>query len=178
LDLDQIASRFKIRTLKRKFSFIKFSQEKDVVKPKTNIPQSNLKTLTSFKYALGHKFKLKFLDLICLTDFRNSKHLKILKKVELYLKKKFSVEFIVQKLNEIDKIKFVCFTPFEMNLMRMIQNPAIEHNEEVDMNLIQNLWKKYEFEAEIIKEDYDELKNYSKEEKELSPIVDRILKLI
>jgi hypothetical protein len=90
------------------------------------------------------------MDYFCLPRFRNQLNSKILYTVEKYLKKKSSIEYIIRKMNEIDKMKFILFTEEEMLLFKMIQDPVLNSQNEQ----IHNLWKTTEDEK-FNKRDYE-----------------------
>lgn len=75
----------------------------------------------------------------------------LLQKAEEYIKEKISIENILKKLNEVDKIKFSIFNKDQLNIFNTIPNPnfnEIFSQNKIDpnyMNEIDHLWRKYEF---------------------------------
>jgi hypothetical protein len=118
------------------------------------------------------------MDLLCFKGIRNSIGLKLLDKTDAYVRKKLSVEAIIQKLNEVDKIKFACFSPEELHLMKLIQNPSIEQIGSTNKSYIQQLWKKFEFDSEISQEELEKLKKSFSSDKELSKNIENIIRLL
>jgi hypothetical protein len=49
-----------------------------------------------------------------------------LKQVEAYIRKKLSIENVINNLNEIDKIKFSLFSEEEILIMRFLEKPLVQ----------------------------------------------------
>lgn len=86
--------------------------------------------------------------------FRKSRNINLLSKAAKYIDEKISIEFILKKLNEIDKMKFVLFDRDELNLFNILPNPNFEEifnydhnnsNQTENLREIDNLWRLYEF---------------------------------
>jgi hypothetical protein len=71
-----------------------------------------------------------------------NREIQILYKMENYLFKKISVEHMIRKMNDIDKLKFVFFKEEEIVLFDLLDNYKVQNTN----TYIQNLWIKYEFE--------------------------------
>lgn len=80
--------------------------------------------------------------------FRKSHSIKLISKAAKYIDEKISIEFILKKLNEIDKIKFVIFDKDQLNLFHILPNPNFNEifgDHKKSLKEIDNLWRVYEF---------------------------------
>lgn len=80
--------------------------------------------------------------------FRKSHSVKLISKAAKYIDEKISIEFILKKLNEIDKIKFVIFDKDQLNLFHILPNPNFNEifgDHKKSLKEIDNLWRVYEF---------------------------------
>jgi hypothetical protein len=59
-----------------------------------------------------------------------------------YLHKKLSIEYVLEKLLEIDKIQYLCFSENELNYFKLIPNSQIFSNSD---SYLQRLYNKFEF---------------------------------
>jgi hypothetical protein len=78
---------------------------------------------------MDHKrkqFKINFSDLLH-NKYWKSKKLKILILFQKYIYKKLSVENIIKKINEIDKLQFVLFNHEELQAFKIIPEPSLNH---------------------------------------------------
>lgn len=107
-------------------------------------------------------------------------------KAEDYIKEKISIENILKKLNEVDKIKFSLFNKEQLNLFNTIPNPNFNEifsqnqnqNEEYNsMSQIDQLWRKYEFYIPNGNEENDSFKKIF-EKSEKSKIDENIIELV
>lgn len=107
----------------------------------------------------------------------------LIKKAEDYIKEKISIENILKKLNEVDKIKFSIFNTDQLNIFNSINNPNFneifspDKENSCDMNLLDQLWRKYEFYQMNEKE---EIESYKKINENLNKnnFDENILKLV
>jgi hypothetical protein len=154
---------------------------------KNNFISSNsFKEYDSGKITVFHDKKcLKLTPSEILCDrflFKKSKNVKLLKKAEFYVDMKLSIEFILKKLIEIDKLKFVLFDTNQLNLVDSIKNPnfhQIFYGPKIlddSYTLTDKLWKTYDFyvpDYSKEKESYNVLKHSFK-----TDITERLLKLV
>jgi len=102
--------------------------------------------------------------------------LTIIANVKSYLNKKSSLEYILKKMLEIDKMKFILFNEDELFLMRFMDNSSAIIKEKRDPN---NLWADYEFENKPNKKDIQKFNEFvNKNENNLSGNGKKILSLI
>ncbi len=91
------------------------------------------------------KFNASVRDLICSKFLKTKKNL-VMENLENYMNKKTSLDFILKKLMEFDKVKFILFTRLEMQAIRLIDKPSVSlllDNHIIDKT--QELWSLYEF---------------------------------
>jgi hypothetical protein len=112
---------------------------------------------------------------------KTSKNVKLLKKAEKYVNMKLSIEFILKKMIEVEKLKFVIFDTDQLNLMDAIKNPNfyqifLGKVDEDCLSFSNMLWKTYDFyipDYEKEKISFDILKKSQK-----TDINERLLKLV
>lgn len=96
-----------------------------------------------------------------------SKNMLLLEKTEKYIKEKISIEYIIKKLNEVDKLKFSVFNKDQLVLFNTIPNPNFneifsEYDDSTNkMNYIDQLWRKFEFYQPNVNEEASSYKNIS-----------------
>jgi hypothetical protein len=89
---------------------------------------------------------LNLVDLLCPHQIGCRDNLQMIKKIEEYVKKKLSVETMIPKFNEIDKLKFTLLSPIELEMIDLINYREITlPNVQQRKTKIQKLWDKYEF---------------------------------
>jgi hypothetical protein len=83
-------------------------------------------------------------DYLNLFLFKETKNIKNVNLFENYLTKKLSVENLVSKLLEIDKLQFSLLNKEELHIFKMINNPHIleRHHENESLK---HLFKQFEF---------------------------------
>jgi hypothetical protein len=74
---------------------------------------------------------------------RNTKERKYLKWAEKYINAKISVESIILKMQEIDKIKFLLLDEDQFNLFNVIENQLCSYDSTINSN-IHKCWKRQE----------------------------------
>ena len=81
--------------------------------------------------------------------FKKSHSIKLISKAAKYIDEKISIEFILKKLNEIDKIKFVIFDKDQLNLFHILPNPNFNEifgeHKHGNLRELDNLWRVFEF---------------------------------
>jgi hypothetical protein len=82
---------------------------------------------------------LKFSEFFAIGKFKKTGNIEILNMVEKYIHTTSSIDYIFQRFNELDKIKFIIFSKEELDMLKYVNNPKI-HDCETN---IQILWKKY-----------------------------------
>lgn len=113
--------------------------------------------------------KLNFKDIVCDRLCRKkSKRILLLSKSKNYINEKISIEYILKKLNELDKIKFIIFNEDQLNLLNVVPNPnfndifdKIKDENSESLSKIDRLWRKYDFYLYNFKEEresYEKLK--------------------
>ncbi len=91
------------------------------------------------------KFKLKFNEYLCL-KFLKSPSTKFYKFIKNYVNKKTSIDEILMKLMDIDKLKFVTMNDNSIDSMKLLRSPAVSQvYENHKSTRLQELWAKYEF---------------------------------
>jgi hypothetical protein len=109
---------------------------------------------------------LKLLDYFALPGSKRSKEIELLENMEIYLHKKISIEHLIRKMSEIDKLKFLLLKEDEITLFHVLDSFKIYPNN----NYIQKLWMKYEFDFYKTEIDHGDLKlnfnSFSDEKKE------------
>lgn len=150
------------------------------------------KSILYFNYRTNSRFKLlsggdhivlNFKELICgILCRKKSKNIILLEKVEEYLKEKISIEFVLKKLNEVDKIKFSIFNNEQLYLFNTIPNPNFneifsESENSNSINNVDKLWRIFEFYQPNVNEEYNSYKKI-KEKDEPNFMDINILKLI
>jgi hypothetical protein len=66
------------------------------------------------------------------------------------INKKLSIDYIINKFHEIDKIKITLFSQEELSLMKIIPNPSLTITKNKKNSKIQKLWSYLENEDEIV----------------------------
>ena len=70
----------------------------------------------------------------------------MLTEIEKYINKKTSIDFILRKLIELDKVKFILLSQSEINAMKLLNIPGLSLVlEKRSKDYLQELWAKYEF---------------------------------
>jgi hypothetical protein len=109
-------------------------------------------------FVIKNKKQLTILELLCVKILRKKEtYLSTLEKVEMYVKKKSSLEYMIKKFNEIDKLKFMLLKNEELEIFNLIQNPHLKTLSGETKNLIQSLWKKFEFQKDLDQKECDRL---------------------
>lgn len=89
--------------------------------------------------------------MLCLRFCRKKSYtILLLDKAEKYVKEKISIEFILKKLNEIDKLKFCLLNKEELYCFQAIPSPNFneifsENNTSTNLSYIDELYRKFEF---------------------------------
>lgn len=113
-------------------------------------------------------------DIFCPRPLTKSKLLT--SRVEKYVNKKMSVEYLVRKMDEIDKLKFVLFSDDELTVFKFIQNPNLIPDKEAKSK-IEDLWIKTEFHEKVDLKDFERMKELISTD-EVSEKMTKILSLI
>jgi hypothetical protein len=82
--------------------------------------------------------KAKDFIMICKKD----KRMQMIKKFQVYLYKKLSVEYILEKLLEIEKMQYLTLNEDELKYFKLLKNPQIFSEQET---ALENLYKRFEF---------------------------------
>ncbi len=94
---------------------------------------------------------------MCASVWSRSQKLKVFKKIQKYLNKKTSIEFILEKLMEFEKSKFALFKSDEITGMKLLSNPNIKCVTGGNLNSkIQEMWKKNEISTNFSGKDIGE----------------------
>ena len=103
---------------------------------------------------IGLSFKEIIFDRFCR---KKSSRVKLMDKAETYIKEKISIEHILKKLIEIDKLKFSIFDNEQLKVFHCIPNPnfneIFNENKDEGLNSLDYLWRKYEFYKRDIEEE-------------------------
>jgi hypothetical protein len=87
-----------------------------------------------------YKINLSPLELFC-PSFYNSKNMNLLKAASSKLNKHSSINYILRKLIEFDKVKLILFNEKELEIFNMLDNPSLGEGKCED-KYIQTLWQK------------------------------------
>ncbi len=119
------------------------------------------------------------MDFICAKMLHRSKKLHVLRKIEGYLDKKTSIEFILIKLLEFEKAKFALFSKDEILGMKLMSKPDI-HTVMGDPigRKIQEKWRVNEMASEVTDKDMKQIVENSGAETPLTHIQKNILELL
>jgi hypothetical protein len=107
--------------------------------------------------------------------FCNSPKNHLLNNVQNYIQKKSSIEYIIHKMNDIDKMKFVLFSEPEICILNQLEKPSLIYSDiYTSMN---SLWSKFEFQDSKKGFNLDLVENYfnSKEETQISTRIKSLL---
>lgn len=88
---------------------------------------------------------------------RNSAESNLYSKVENYLKKKISLEEIIKKIYEVDKLKFTLFNEDLLNMFSCIPNPSFISNDKFAEALNDNFYANLNVNNKLIKIENTEL---------------------
>ena len=114
---------------------------------------------------------------MCSNLFKTNNN-KLLDVIERYINQKTSIDFILNKLIEFDKAKFILLSQAEIDAMKMINIPSLSlvlNNIKKDM--IQDLWSKYEFNEGVNIVEVEKLEHGMKNEN-ISVNMKRLLDLL
>lgn len=116
-------------------------------------------------------------DILCPKFLKKSK--KFYSKVEDYLNKKSSIEYIIKKLNEVDKLKFVLFSKEELGFFNLLKNPSLFPENSNDKN-VELYWKKHTDleETTNYEEELQQLRNFINNKVTYSKKLKKILELL
>ncbi len=112
---------------------------------------------------------------------KKSHKLKVFSKMENYLNKKSSIEFILGKLLEFEKSKFALFSNDEILGMKLINKPDIKNIFGDPLsNEIQEMWRKNEFRSKITNQDLKDIEQSisSSNPNNLTNVQKNIIKLL
>ena len=144
----------------------------------------NIETNTRFKISnnTDNYLSISFVELLCdRICQRKSRRIELLDKAESYINEKISIEFLLKKLNEIDKLKFSLLDSTQLQVFHIIPNPNFNEifslNNSKIISLIDNLWSKYEFYQRNDKEEVFALLQIKDPSREKDKISERLINL-
>ncbi len=123
------------------------------------------------------KFKVSAIDFIC-SKLYKTKKLKILESVSDYINKKTSIDFILKKIMEFDKTKFILLNEHEMHALKLINQPSISLIYKGRIrDRVQELWSEFEFDEGAEKIEIDKLEQQFNKDYH-SPVEGKIFELL
>jgi hypothetical protein len=99
--------------------------------------------------------KINMLDYLFPRGLNKSLYVNVLEKFDIYIRKKTSLEYLIKKLFEIDKLKFLLLREEELPLFKLLDNPQIFSSS----TYLDKLWKEYEFNFTFSAKDVEFLRN-------------------
>lgn len=131
--------------LNRLISIIFFNYFSYINNSLSIMENENRNTSMNFLKKINKKkqmMKIGFKEIICPKFLNKSESAKVLTRIEKYVNKNISIENIINKLHEIEKIKFLLMDDHALLLFKYVPNPNLITEEEVTDNKIQDLWNK------------------------------------
>lgn len=106
-------------------------------KNKEEIQDHQLKSSKKIEIIKHKVAKIELKDFLC-NKYTNprSKTFKIIDLVEKYVSRKNSIEYIINKLNEIDKLKVILFDEVELSAFKFIKNSYISEDKSKKINIV------------------------------------------
>jgi hypothetical protein len=150
------------------------NQEKNNINQDNNFPKKLGIKISTLKVNKISNITLSIWQYILPLNIQNSTSFIILRSLMKKINKKISMENIIEKINLIDKIKFVIFNEHELNLLKCVPNSRLDHLPDCEKE-IDRLWKIFEYENRN-KGDFNELNDYLKNYNS-KPFTDRIIAL-
>lgn len=131
-----------------------------------NLSNSNADLVNKYNVKNQNKKKIEIscFEYICSSALlRRNKNLKILDKVNTYLNKKISLCYLVNKLNEVDMMKYIIFNEDELTAFKFMKKFDVDifsNNENIKLK--KSVWGPTGFSEDINDQDMNKFINISK----------------
>ncbi len=129
-----------------------------------NNRNKTLKEIQTSESCIKNKLRFTCMDYFRVgVRIRKNKKIDDFKMLEKYMNRKISIDHILKKLLDIDKLKFLLLKDVECHAFKLISSPNIETIRGYDYDIlmgkddVQSLWRVNEFERDLTKEELGEL---------------------